>query len=277
MNERKLFVGNLNYAVTKDQLIALFSKHGEVLDVKVMEGKGYAFIEMANPQQAQRIKNTLRETEFEGRRLLIDDVPSRQHQGGKGRVAQPDSPRTNRSYGRGERSENREYRPGPYGRSGKSEESVRHLNDVTGEFKAGPKPGGKGKDVQKPVTKPGAQEQRIPRQDNIPTQRTGAVKPGTKKSEGERPVKKGWQDERKPRANPRDGTPGSGSDKRPARQVSKKIKEAPPKNPHPYQGSKKSKKPASQKEPQLSTPKPEENEKQHFLRYWATLSGKKKE
>jgi hypothetical protein len=38
----KLYVGNLSYSVTKEQLEELFSNHGKVVQVNILEGKGFA-------------------------------------------------------------------------------------------------------------------------------------------------------------------------------------------------------------------------------------------
>lgn len=75
MKKRKLFIGNLNYSVTADKLRSFLAAHGTVIDVKMMEGKGYAFVEMGTEEQAQKILKTLSESVFEGRKLLIDGVP----------------------------------------------------------------------------------------------------------------------------------------------------------------------------------------------------------
>ena len=47
MNGSKLYVGNLNYSVTGDRLRELFPGYGEVGEVRVIEGKGFGFVEMA--------------------------------------------------------------------------------------------------------------------------------------------------------------------------------------------------------------------------------------
>lgn len=75
MKKRKLFIGNLNYSVTAEKLRSFLATYGTVIDVKVMEGKGYAFVEMGSEEQAKKIQTTLSESVFEGRKLLIDGVP----------------------------------------------------------------------------------------------------------------------------------------------------------------------------------------------------------
>jgi RNA recognition motif-containing protein len=74
MNSRKLFVGNLTYTVNARDLKTLFSQYGDVVSVNVLEKKGYGFIEMKTPEEAQKARESLSETEFEGRNLLIDGV-----------------------------------------------------------------------------------------------------------------------------------------------------------------------------------------------------------
>ena len=46
MQGSKLYVGNLNYSVTSEQLEELFSNYGQVKNVNIIEGKGFGFVEM---------------------------------------------------------------------------------------------------------------------------------------------------------------------------------------------------------------------------------------
>lgn len=72
--QSKLYVGNINYSVTADQLKTLFSTYGEVKDVKIIEGKGFAFVEMTNQADAEKAKKALNSTVFEGRNLNVDEA-----------------------------------------------------------------------------------------------------------------------------------------------------------------------------------------------------------
>lgn len=72
MQGNKLFVGNLSYSATRDQLEELFAAHGEVKQVTIIEGKGFGFVEMASPAQAEAAKEALDGTEFKGRTLKVD-------------------------------------------------------------------------------------------------------------------------------------------------------------------------------------------------------------
>lgn len=74
MQGSKLYVGNLNYSVTAEQLETLLSQFGQVKDVRVIEGKGFGFVELSSPDEAQKAMETLNGSEFEGRRLRIDEA-----------------------------------------------------------------------------------------------------------------------------------------------------------------------------------------------------------
>ena len=82
MQGRKLFVGNLDYAVTKEDLEKLFSSYGEIRELNVIGGKGFAFIEMSNQSEAEAAKKELNETFFKGRNIRVDEAkPPRGREG----------------------------------------------------------------------------------------------------------------------------------------------------------------------------------------------------
>jgi len=74
MEGSKLYVGNLKYAVTNEQLKELFSAYGEVKSVNIIEGKGFGFVEMSSPEEAKKAKDALNNTDFEDRPLKIDEA-----------------------------------------------------------------------------------------------------------------------------------------------------------------------------------------------------------
>lgn len=78
MQGRKLFIGNLDYSVTRDDLAELFSAYGEVREASVIEGKGFGFIEMSSQSEAEAAKKELNETDFKGRRLRVDEAKPRE-------------------------------------------------------------------------------------------------------------------------------------------------------------------------------------------------------
>lgn len=74
MQGSKLYVGNLSYSVTNEQLKKLFSDYGEVRQVNIIEGKGFGFVEMSNQSEAEKAKEALNGSEFEGRTLKVDEA-----------------------------------------------------------------------------------------------------------------------------------------------------------------------------------------------------------
>ena len=74
MQGSKLYVGNLNYSVNNQQLEELFANHGTVKSVNIIEGKGFGFVEMSSPEEAENAKAALHDTEFSDRPLKIDEA-----------------------------------------------------------------------------------------------------------------------------------------------------------------------------------------------------------
>jgi RNA recognition motif-containing protein len=72
MQESKLYVGNLKYSVTPEQLQQLFADYGEVKHVNIIEGRGFGFVECADSDQAEKAKEALNGSEYEGRTMRID-------------------------------------------------------------------------------------------------------------------------------------------------------------------------------------------------------------
>jgi RNA recognition motif-containing protein len=77
---KKLFIGNLAYAVTEDELRELFAQAGAcesvsiVIDRDTGQSRGFGFVTMANNDDAERAKKQLDGTEVHGRRLRIDEA-----------------------------------------------------------------------------------------------------------------------------------------------------------------------------------------------------------
>jgi RNA recognition motif-containing protein len=81
MQGSKLYVGNLSFSVTKEQLEELFSNYGEVRQVNIIEGRGFGFVEMSNPSEAEKAKEALNGSDFKGRNLKVDQArPPRNRQ-----------------------------------------------------------------------------------------------------------------------------------------------------------------------------------------------------
>ncbi len=59
MQGNKLYVGNLSYSVTNEQLENLFSPHGQVQKANVIGDKGFGFVEMSNTSEAEKAKEII--------------------------------------------------------------------------------------------------------------------------------------------------------------------------------------------------------------------------
>jgi RNA recognition motif-containing protein len=74
----KLYVGNLAYSVTQEDLEEFFSQAGTVVSAAVVmdklsgQSRGFGFVEMADEESANRAIETLNQAELKGRRLKID-------------------------------------------------------------------------------------------------------------------------------------------------------------------------------------------------------------
>jgi RNA recognition motif-containing protein len=88
MAGKKLYVGNLNYSVTNEELQDLFADYGTVDSVNVIEGKGFGFVEMATDAEAEKAKKELNETSFKGRAMRVDEANPPASSGGR-RDAEP--------------------------------------------------------------------------------------------------------------------------------------------------------------------------------------------
>ena len=72
MQENKLYVGNLNYSTTYDELKKLFSEYGEILSVKIIEGEGFGFVEFKPKEEAEKAKDSFNQQEIKGRTIKVD-------------------------------------------------------------------------------------------------------------------------------------------------------------------------------------------------------------
>ena len=88
---KKLYVGNLAFAITDDRLAALFSEAGEVASAKVItdresgRSKGFGFVEMATEDGAQQAISKFNGVEQDGRQLNVSEArPQAPREGGGG-------------------------------------------------------------------------------------------------------------------------------------------------------------------------------------------------
>jgi RNA recognition motif-containing protein len=88
---KKLYCGNLSYSVSSSDLEQLFAQFGSVESAQVImerdtgRSKGFGFVEMATPAEAQAAMSGLNETEHDGRTLTVNEAKPRENRGGGGR------------------------------------------------------------------------------------------------------------------------------------------------------------------------------------------------
>jgi len=76
----KLFVGNLAWESTQDELKELFSQFGEIEDAVIItdrysgRSKGFGFVTFAEESSAQEAISKLNETEFKGRKIFVNEA-----------------------------------------------------------------------------------------------------------------------------------------------------------------------------------------------------------
>lgn len=92
----KLYVGNLNYDVTGEQLEELFAQAGKVVSATVItdrysgRSKGFGFVEMGGEDEAKKAIEMFNEKDFQERKLVVNEARPRQprdfeQRGGGGR------------------------------------------------------------------------------------------------------------------------------------------------------------------------------------------------
>jgi RNA recognition motif-containing protein len=78
-----IYVGNLPYNVTEEELREVFSEFGEVSSVNVItdkysgQSKGFGFVEMANNSEAEEAIKALNESSLKGRNIKVNQAKSR--------------------------------------------------------------------------------------------------------------------------------------------------------------------------------------------------------
>ncbi len=79
MNQ-KLYVGNLSYDTTDQELQELFAQHGTVQSANVVtdrdtgRSRGFGFVEMGSGEEAQQAIESLNESDCQGRKLVVNEA-----------------------------------------------------------------------------------------------------------------------------------------------------------------------------------------------------------
>ncbi len=85
-----IYVGNLSWSMTDDDLSNLFSQYGTVTSAKILKekntgrSKGFGFVEMEDDEAAKTAIATLNESEVQGRKLIVNESQPRPEGGGGG-------------------------------------------------------------------------------------------------------------------------------------------------------------------------------------------------
>jgi cold-inducible RNA-binding protein len=89
---QKIYVGNLGFTVTNEDLKSKFEQYGSVTSANIIKdrdtgrSKGFGFVEMSNQSEAMKAINELNGSEFSGRNMNVSE-------------AKPQEPREKRNFG----------------------------------------------------------------------------------------------------------------------------------------------------------------------------------
>src|SRR5476651_1034155 len=107
----KLFVGNLSFNTTENDLQDAFAAHGTVVEANIMmdrmsgRSRGFAFVTMSTPEEAQKAIEALHGAQLDNRALTVN-------------IARPKEERPRGAGGGGDRGPRRDFRGGGGGGGG---------------------------------------------------------------------------------------------------------------------------------------------------------------
>jgi RNA recognition motif-containing protein len=87
---KNIYVGNLAWSVTSDDLLELFSQFGKVLSAQVISdretgrSRGFGFVEMENGEDAQKAIDALNGSSHQNRQLTVNIAREREQRSGGG-------------------------------------------------------------------------------------------------------------------------------------------------------------------------------------------------
>ena len=88
---KNIFVGNLSFRTTEDEIRSLFQEHGTVERVSIVtdrdtgQPRGFGFVEMANDAEAQRAIAAINGKELSGRTLNVNEARPKTDRASAGR------------------------------------------------------------------------------------------------------------------------------------------------------------------------------------------------
>ena len=85
-----IYVGNLSFDATEDQLKELFGPFGQVTEVRLImdkfsgKSKGFGFIEMPSKEEAEKAIEELNGKDMDGREITVNEARPKTDRGGRG-------------------------------------------------------------------------------------------------------------------------------------------------------------------------------------------------
>ena len=86
----KLYVGNLSFSTTSDELQQLFAQAGTVESATLVEdrdtgrSRGFGFVEMASKEEGEKAIEQFNGTDLNGRNLTVNEARPREERGNRG-------------------------------------------------------------------------------------------------------------------------------------------------------------------------------------------------
>ena len=83
MATKSLYVGNLSYSTTEEELRSLFDPWGPVSEARIVQGRGFGFVDIPEENVQQAIEQT-NGKEYQGRVLTVNEARPRESRPGGG-------------------------------------------------------------------------------------------------------------------------------------------------------------------------------------------------
>lgn len=87
---KNLFVGNLSFTTTNESLSEAFAAFGTVTSARVVtdrdtgRSRGFGFVEMSTDSEAQEAISSMNESDFMGRKIVVNEAKPQERSGGGG-------------------------------------------------------------------------------------------------------------------------------------------------------------------------------------------------
>lgn len=85
-----IYVGNLSWSMTEEDLRSLFEQYGTVSSVKIVKdretgrSRGFGFVDMPDDNEGQAALTNLYDTEVQGRKIIVNESQTKPNAGGGG-------------------------------------------------------------------------------------------------------------------------------------------------------------------------------------------------